>query len=539
MAYLSQARPETLDWLLEHGVEGLLLLLLLLFLGAIVTDPSRAERWAALFWRLVYKLFKRGELRIVKHEVDGNVNRFFQEDLFPDLVNIDRSKIRVKWVASATDSVFQRKGTVIVKLRHHEDKYQNILSATLAALPRILHPLARPFIGRSVEEAIDLQVCRRLASSLGPGADNVFALEFLRPRLEKDPNLREILQKLLQIDTAGLFVPVFLQEVAYVGAKFEQGLTSASPDTVDDELLAFLRFLLAIAEREPGEELTLCFVRDSIRTGVILVARAATRAYGVGPYVRRLGKNLAIGCQSVYVLATEDNIPFAEEVAEAIGADRRAVLEKRRRIKLTRLGERTHGFYAAFRVDPEYLSAEEFSRVVKEAGLESGKEFQGMAVNVADEFAQVEIAGLLGRLDKKDVSWKQLASCRELIAEGDEFTVHVLRVDEDTRELEVGLKQVREENPWPDVAERYRPGTKAEGKVTRIEPYGVYVEIEPGIEGLVHETALRAAGYEYADFQETIVPGQVLYVVIRKVWRGKQKISLELQRTYKETPRAM
>jgi ribosomal protein S1 len=176
------------------------------------------------------------------------------------------------------------------------------------------------------------------------------------------------------------------------------------------------------------------------------------------------------------------------------------------------------------------LNPEEFAQAVAQLDLVSGKEIMATAVNVDDEFAQLDVDGVLVLLNKKDASWKALGSCRDVLSEGDEVRVRILSVSAENREIEVGLKQVTEIDPWPDIAARYPTGTQLHGKVVRVERFGVFVELQHGVEGFVHETSLRLAGYEYADFEKTVVPGQTLYVVVRRVYRGKGKIALDLLR---------
>jgi hypothetical protein len=301
---------------------------------SIVTDPDRAERWASLFWRAINKLFRRGELRIVAHDVAGSLNGFLRKDVYDQLTGMRALKVRVKWVMSAKDKAFEQRGTLIVKLRKHEDRYYNVLAATMTALPRLLHPLIRPFISERLSGAVDLQICRKLAVKLGPGAENVYAIDFLGPRLERDPELRTLLAELLQLDTAGLFVAILLQELSYLGTKFQGTPIGA---TADQELTEFIRFLVRIATRPPGEEGQLAFVQEHIRVGVILVSKPATRALGVAPYVRRLGKDFAIGCNTVHLLASGEQVRFGMTVAMAMRDDPRAILEKEGEFSAVRL----------------------------------------------------------------------------------------------------------------------------------------------------------------------------------------------------------
>ena len=119
------------------------------------------------------------------------------------------------------------------------------------------------------------------------------------------------------------------------------------------------------------------------------------------------------------------------------------------------------------------------------ANLEEGQIVKGVVKNLTDYGAFVDLGGIDGLLHITDLSWKRVKHPSEVLNIGDEIEAKVLRFDRERNRVSLGLKQLGED-PWADLARRYPEGTRLFGKVTNITDYGAFVEIEDGVEGLVH-----------------------------------------------------
>ncbi len=131
---------------------------------------------------------------------------------------------------------------------------------------------------------------------------------------------------------------------------------------------------------------------------------------------------------------------------------------------------------------------EEESGSEREALLENLQEGQvvtGVVKNITDYGAFVDLGGVDGLLHITDMSWKRVKHPSEMLTVGEEITVKVLKYDRDKKRVSLGLKQLGED-PWSNIARRYPVGTRLFGNVTNLADYGCFVEIENGIEGLVH-----------------------------------------------------
>ena len=117
--------------------------------------------------------------------------------------------------------------------------------------------------------------------------------------------------------------------------------------------------------------------------------------------------------------------------------------------------------------------------------LEEGQELKGVVKNLTDYGAFVDLGGIDGLLHITDMAWRRVKHPSEVVQIGDEIVVKVLKFDRERQRVSLGLKQMGED-PWVNISRRYPEGTRVFGKVTNIADYGCFVEIEEGVEGLVH-----------------------------------------------------
>ena len=121
--------------------------------------------------------------------------------------------------------------------------------------------------------------------------------------------------------------------------------------------------------------------------------------------------------------------------------------------------------------------------------LEEGKNVKGVVKNLTDYGAFVDLGGIDGLLHITDMAWKRVKHPSEVVAIGDEIEVQVLKFDKERERVSLGLKQMGDD-PWKDIANRYPNSSRIQGKVTNIADYGCFVEIEDGVEGLVHMSGM-------------------------------------------------
>ena len=161
-----------------------------------------------------------------------------------------------------------------------------------------------------------------------------------------------------------------------------------------------------------------------------------------------------------------------------------AYLENRElEFKVIKLDQGRNNVVVSRRAVVEQEMQEERSALLE--NLEEGQVITGIVKNLTDYGAFVNLGGLDGLLHITDIAWKRVKHPSEALNVGDEVTVRVLKFDRERNRVSLGMKQLGED-PWADIARRYPEKTRIFGKVTNITDYGAFVELEEGVEGLVH-----------------------------------------------------
>ena len=173
----------------------------------------------------------------------------------------------------------------------------------------------------------------------------------------------------------------------------------------------------------------------------------------------------------------------------------------------------------------EETRAEQRSELIQ--GLKEGMILDGVVKNITDYGAFVDLGGVDGLLHVTDIAWRRINHPSEALQIGQPVKVQVIRFNPDTQRISLGMKQL-EADPWEGVAAKYPPGAKYSGRVTNITDYGAFVELEPGVEGLVHVS-------EMSWTKKNVHPGKIVAtsqevdVMVLDVDASKRRISLGLK----------
>lgn len=167
------------------------------------------------------------------------------------------------------------------------------------------------------------------------------------------------------------------------------------------------------------------------------------------------------------------------------------------------------------------------------ATLEEGQVRHGVVRSLKDFGAFVDLGGVDGLLHVAEMSWARLADPSSLLKVGQEVEVKVLKIDRENRKLSLGLKQLTP-GPWDQVEEKYARGMSVPGKVTKLMEFGAFVELEPGLEGLVHVSELSPNRVRRVS--DVVQPGQDVEVRILKIEPEARKMSLSLRPAMNTTP---
>jgi small subunit ribosomal protein S1 len=159
--------------------------------------------------------------------------------------------------------------------------------------------------------------------------------------------------------------------------------------------------------------------------------------------------------------------------------------------------------------------------------LEPGLVVEGKISNIVDFGAFVDLDGIDGLIHISELSWSHVNHPSEVVSIGDNVRIKVLDIDRDRQRISLGLKQTQED-PWQRVISTHRPGDVLEGTVTKVVAFGAFVEILPGVEGLVHISEL--ADHHVENPSEVVEPGSKLNVKILEIDEDRRRLSLSIKR---------
>jgi small subunit ribosomal protein S1 len=173
----------------------------------------------------------------------------------------------------------------------------------------------------------------------------------------------------------------------------------------------------------------------------------------------------------------------------------------------------------------EEARAEQRTELVSQ--LQEGEVRDGVVKNITDYGAFVDLGGIDGLLHVTDMSWKRVSHPSQVLAVGDTVKVQIVKINPDTQRISLGMKQLQSD-PWDGVEAKYPPGAKLTGRITNITDYGAFVELEAGVEGLVHVS-------EMSWTKKNVHPGKIVStsqeveVMVLDVDASKRRVSLGLK----------
>ncbi|HJQ22055.1 MAG TPA: 30S ribosomal protein S1 [Gemmatimonadaceae bacterium] len=195
--------------------------------------------------------------------------------------------------------------------------------------------------------------------------------------------------------------------------------------------------------------------------------------------------------------------------------------------KIIKLNKRRRNIVVSRRVILESERAGKREKLMKE--LEKDQVRKGIVKNITDFGAFIDLGGVDGLLHITDMSWGRIQHPSEMVQIGQELEVKVLDIDWQRERISLGLKQLHP-YPWKDVAEKYPVGTRVQGKVVSITNYGAFIELEPGIEGLVHISEMSWTR-NVRHPSKLVSIGETIEAVVLKVDPNEEKISLGMKQT--------
>src|SRR6201995_1295040 len=203
------------------------------------------------------------------------------------------------------------------------------------------------------------------------------------------------------------------------------------------------------------------------------------------------------------------------------------LMNQRQPFQILKMEGRRVNIVVARRPVLEERRAEQRTSLV--ASLQEKQIVEGVVKNITDYGAFVDLGGVDGLLHVTDIAWRRVSHPTEVLSVGQTVTVQIIKINHETQRISLGMKQLQTD-PWEGVAAKYPVGVQFKGKITNVTDYGAFVELEPGVEGLVHVSEMSWVKKNMAP-SKLVTPGTEVDVAVLEVDSNKRRISLGLKQT--------
>jgi small subunit ribosomal protein S1 len=319
--------------------------------------------------------------------------------------------------------------------------------------------------------------------------------------------------RVVRITPENIFLDVGGKSEGFLDAKellnADGGITVSEGETVRAYFLSSRAGELRFTTRVTGAEAGRALLEEAARNRIPVEGTVAKEVKG--GYEIRLPGNIRAFCPF-----SQMGLRKADNAAEHVG--------KRYNFYILEYGEKGRNIVLSNRAVLEEEDAAR--REQAKSRLSEGIILKGKVVSIRDFGAFVDIDGIQGLVPYSEVSWERDADIKQLLNPGQEVEVKIIRLDPEKDRITLSLKAAQPD-PWENIAEKYQAGSRCTGRVSRLEEFGAFVNLEPGIDGLLHISKLRK-GKKLKHAREVLKEGEQIEVEIEKVNMGDRRISLSL-----------
>ena len=308
-----------------------------------------------------------------------------------------------------------------------------------------------------------------------------------------------------------------------VGYKSEGIILREEFKGVDVESLDEVDVYIENVEDEEGK-IILSFKRAREARGWSTLADS----YKEGDLVEGMVVRSVKGGYIVNVFGVEGFLPMS--LSSFRGVDIQDIIGKNFKFQIIKMNK-IKGSFIVSRKDAVRLEKETSSKKIWEE-IEEGKLIKGLVKSVTNFGAFIDLGGVDGLLHIADMSWKKITHPSEIVAIGDEIQVMVLSFDRERGKISLGLKQTTPD-PWEEIDKKFPEGSIVKGRITNIQNYGIFVELEKGIEGLVHISEVSWAK-RFINLQDAFAIGDTIEVKVINIDASSRKISLSVKQLEKD-----
>lgn len=278
--------------------------------------PEKVEKWLSLLLRFFYFITRKGGRKIVALDIQGRINEF-SKSLKSELPNFTPIGVKLHWITEKeTPSEFISKNRLVIRMREHPNQNKNFVNASMVFISKIFLTKSKKYLSKSFKESVDLFVAKKLFEKEKPAVLDQFFEDYFSVKALTNKKIMELLEKYDIIDRVGLFYPVLIQELNFLGEKvfFKQ-----RSENIEKDVKAFVDFLENYANRDVGEEkIPKNYEGTFCRCGIVIIARSLKLAIGdTKPFTTYIKKLIDNKLENIYLIgsANKSNMEFIDQIA--------------------------------------------------------------------------------------------------------------------------------------------------------------------------------------------------------------------------------
>lgn len=275
---------------------------------AIIKNPEKVEKWTALFWKTVDFLklgFKEAHKKYIQHDIQGSVNEFVKTHA-EEMPGFQVKGVKLEWIdTDVKRQSFLEDDRVVVRVKRDDPRHENFVKAVFLFVSTALLYRAKRYISPPQGRAIDLFVATEIFKEQKPEVVDHFLEEYLHPQIDDGTaKVTELFEEFDLLSKAGVFFPVFLQEMDYLGQKvFGKG---RHPDVVT-EVYSLIDFLMTFSLRKVGDQTDLNFSQKYCRCVIVIVGKQAKVSCSILPYVDYIRNGIDRSTETIYLIGRATN----------------------------------------------------------------------------------------------------------------------------------------------------------------------------------------------------------------------------------------
>lgn len=276
-----------------------------------ITHPAKFEKFVALLSKWARFIWQGFDYTYIKFDLQGKINDYLSKAT-KKIKGLGFEKVKIAWTDPKQDpKTFMDNGQLIIRLRKGDSQNENIVNASMAFISHGFLRKAKYYIAKYQRESLDIYVCYDLLKNEKREILDQFVQDFMKEKMEKD-KIADFFEKYMNIDDIGVFYPIFVQELTFLGEKVFG--KKKYPEKIHTEVSSLVNYLNQYSQRKLNENIITEFNGEHCKFALRIIGKNVTiRKQGAMVYIRNL-LNISSQIETIYLLSSRKNKGFVKNV---------------------------------------------------------------------------------------------------------------------------------------------------------------------------------------------------------------------------------